>query len=239
MCVTEPDFFSKKSPFRIFGLFRKIYSLVLSGNGVEWKYLWPFSILQKLHTWENLVVKLCPKILLASHISVFFNGQYLFNGLTSDSDFTRQGLLMGFLKKLSFRANGPFWAQKWQVLITLALHFFEILHYERGQGVQGNYIIRFIIRLSLSLYGQGKIQGESVFFNWVRQNQGIYNVVRENHSTILTSVREKRVYTQELVSIDQCKLTQMVLYPIQHLFIKYFCSYYVVCPEFVLYFYYK
>ena len=23
------------------------------GNGVEWKYLWPFSILQKLYAWEK------------------------------------------------------------------------------------------------------------------------------------------------------------------------------------------
>ena len=36
-----------------FGLFRKIYLLVLSGNGVEWKYLWPFSILRKLDFWEK------------------------------------------------------------------------------------------------------------------------------------------------------------------------------------------
>ena len=45
MCVTEPDFFCKsfllvkmtKNIF--FGLFRKIYSLVLSGIDVEPKYL--------------------------------------------------------------------------------------------------------------------------------------------------------------------------------------------------------
>ena len=37
----------------VLGLFRKIYSLVLSVNGVEWKYLWPFSILWKLHMWEK------------------------------------------------------------------------------------------------------------------------------------------------------------------------------------------
>ena len=36
-----------------FGLSKKIYLLVLSGNGVEWKYLWPFSILQKPHMWEK------------------------------------------------------------------------------------------------------------------------------------------------------------------------------------------
>ena len=45
MWITEPDFFFEKSPYgkngqkwsknKIFGLFRKIYSLVLSGNGVE------------------------------------------------------------------------------------------------------------------------------------------------------------------------------------------------------------
>lgn len=37
----------------VFGHFRKIYSLVLSRNGVYWKYLWPFHILWKPHMWEK------------------------------------------------------------------------------------------------------------------------------------------------------------------------------------------
>lgn len=40
-------FFGKK-PF-----FRRIYSLALSGNGVEWNYLWPFNIFQKPRLWEK------------------------------------------------------------------------------------------------------------------------------------------------------------------------------------------
>ena len=58
MCVTERNFlgkilFRQKWPQMIKGNFRKIYSLVLSGNSVEWKYLWLFSILRKLHRWEK------------------------------------------------------------------------------------------------------------------------------------------------------------------------------------------
>ena len=66
MCMTEPNFrgkilFQQNWPIMVkkwpkngfFGLFRKIYSLVLSVNDVEWNYFWPFSILQKLHMWEK------------------------------------------------------------------------------------------------------------------------------------------------------------------------------------------
>ena len=38
---------------RISVLSRKIFSLVLSGNGVEWMYLLPFNILWKPHIWEK------------------------------------------------------------------------------------------------------------------------------------------------------------------------------------------
>ena len=96
--------------------FRKIYSLVLSGNDVEWKYLWPFSILPKSHIWENLVLKLWPKMLLANqhfqyslivnislmdwHLILFF---FFF---CMQIDMTERN--MGYLKKISFGANGPF-----------------------------------------------------------------------------------------------------------------------------------
>ena len=62
MCVWQPNFLDK-SPSgknnqkwpenRCFGLFRKIYSLVLFENSVEWKYLWPFSFLWKPHMCEK------------------------------------------------------------------------------------------------------------------------------------------------------------------------------------------
>ena len=95
--------------------FRKIYSLVLSGNDVEWKYLWPFSILPRSHIWEKFGSQVMAKNALGqSAFSVFFNRQYLVNGLTSDSifffcmqiDMTERN--MGYLKKISFGANGPF-----------------------------------------------------------------------------------------------------------------------------------
>ena len=67
------------------------------------------------------------KWLLASEISVFFNRQYFTNRLISDFHFwhvdrherKKQGSLTGFLKKIIIRGNGPFWAQKLRILITL------------------------------------------------------------------------------------------------------------------------
>ena len=99
--------------------FRKIYSLVLSGNDVEWKYLWPFSILPKSHIWEKFGSQVMAKNALGqSAFSVFFNRQYLVNGLTSDERYMEH-ILIVFLKKFSFWANGLFWARKWHVVITL------------------------------------------------------------------------------------------------------------------------
>ena len=37
----------------VFGLFKKIMSLVLSGICLKWKFLWFINILQKLHAWEK------------------------------------------------------------------------------------------------------------------------------------------------------------------------------------------
>ena len=37
----------------VFGLFKKITSLVLSGICVKRKFLWFINILQKLHAWEK------------------------------------------------------------------------------------------------------------------------------------------------------------------------------------------
>ena len=56
-------------------------------------------------------------MLSANQISVFFNRQYLINGLTFDSYFLHvdrygrleQGLLICFLKEFSFRADVSFW----------------------------------------------------------------------------------------------------------------------------------
>ena len=73
----------------------------------------------------------------------------------------------------------------------------------------------------------GKVKGASVFFSLVRESQGIGNVVRENHSIIITLVRDKRVVTQSPVSIEQVKVTQVVSCFIKHLSSKYLCSYYL------------
>ena len=37
----------------VFGLFKKITSLVLFGICVKWKFLWFINILRKLHAWEK------------------------------------------------------------------------------------------------------------------------------------------------------------------------------------------
>ena len=61
--VCDSWIFWKKSPSgkngqkwpknMVFGLFKKIMSLVLSGICVKWKFLWFINILRKLHTWEK------------------------------------------------------------------------------------------------------------------------------------------------------------------------------------------
>ena len=92
----------------VFGLFKKIASLVLSGFCVKWKFLWFINILRKLHAWEKSAYS--QKWLSANEISVFFNHQYFTNRLISDFDFwhvdrhewKKQGWLTGFLKKVSF-----------------------------------------------------------------------------------------------------------------------------------------
>ena len=48
---------------RVFGLFKKIRSLVLSGINVKRKFLWFINILRKLHA-KNLVLKLYSKMAL-------------------------------------------------------------------------------------------------------------------------------------------------------------------------------
>ena len=64
---------------------------------------------------KSLVLKLRPKMLLASEISVYFNDQYFINGLISDfvvwnvdmHEWKEQSVLMGFLKKIFFGQMGP------------------------------------------------------------------------------------------------------------------------------------
>ena len=43
----------KWSRNRVFGLFKKIVSLVLSGICAKRKYLWFINIMQNLHAWEK------------------------------------------------------------------------------------------------------------------------------------------------------------------------------------------
>ena len=43
----------KDKKTRLFGLFKTIKSLVLSGIVVKRKFVWFFKILGKLHTWEK------------------------------------------------------------------------------------------------------------------------------------------------------------------------------------------
>ena len=71
----------------VFGLFKKIMSLVLPGICVKSKFLWFINILRKLHAWEKSSSKVKAKILLANEISVFLNHQYFTNRLISDFDF--------------------------------------------------------------------------------------------------------------------------------------------------------
>ena len=113
-CIWQPDFLEKNphwvkmtkngpkwSKSRVFGLFKKITSLVLPRICVKWKLLWFINILRKLS---------------AKEISVFFNRRYFTNRLISHFDFwhvdrhewKEQGSLTGFLKKFSFGQMGHF-----------------------------------------------------------------------------------------------------------------------------------
>ena len=90
MCMTELDFFGKnpgqakmtkngqKWPQNmVFGLFKKITSLFLSGICVKLKFLWFINILRKLHAWEKTGSQvIAKKWFSADEISVFFNSQY-------------------------------------------------------------------------------------------------------------------------------------------------------------------
>ena len=100
---------------RVFGLFKKIMSLVLSEICVKRKFIVVYSAktacLGKI--WFSSYSQ---KWLLANEISVFFNGQYFTNKLISHFDFwhvyrhewKEQGSLTGFLKKFSFGKMGNF-----------------------------------------------------------------------------------------------------------------------------------
>ena len=72
----------------VFGLFKKIVSLVLSGICVKWKFLWFIKVLQKLHAWEKSGSQVTAKN--GSHPMRFqypFNRQYSTNRLISDFNF--------------------------------------------------------------------------------------------------------------------------------------------------------
>ena len=85
-----------------FWLFREIYSLALSGNGIEWKYLWPSSILHKQH--------MCyvGKMWFSSYgnqISVFFNHQQS----KMKTNPSKNILLQEKFKQIRQVSKGNFW----------------------------------------------------------------------------------------------------------------------------------
>ena len=55
----------------VFGLFKKIMSLVLSGICVKGKFLWFINILQKLHAWKKSGSQV-----IAKNVSWLMNFQY-------------------------------------------------------------------------------------------------------------------------------------------------------------------
>ena len=98
----------------VFGLFKKIMLLLLSGICVKWKFFWCLlACLGKI--WFSSYSQ---KWFSANEISVFFNCQYFTNRVLSDFNFwdvgrhewKKQGSLTGVLKKNLIWANGPSWA---------------------------------------------------------------------------------------------------------------------------------
>ena len=124
---------------RVFGLFKKIMLLVLSGICVKRKFLWFIDILWKLPTSK--------KWLSANGILVFFNRQYFTDTLISDFDFLhverhewkKQGSLTGFLKKVIIWENGPFRAQKLRILITLDPLEWFFKNFAKWKGLIGRW----------------------------------------------------------------------------------------------------
>ena len=96
--------------------------------------------------WEKSGSQIMAKNALGQSDFIIFNCQYLRNGLTSDSNFlhvdrhewTRQGLLMGSLKKYIYISGqmSHFGSKSGVSLCEISLN-------ERGQEVHGNYINDF------------------------------------------------------------------------------------------------
>ena len=103
---------------RVFGLIKKIKSLVLSGICVKWKFLW-FILLK--HSAKTACLRkiwfssYSQKWLSANEISVFFYCQYRANRLISDFDFWH---IIGMNERN--KAQHVFWKNshlgKWAIL---------------------------------------------------------------------------------------------------------------------------
>ena len=86
----------------VFGLFKKIMSLILSGIWVKWKLLWFINILWKLHAWEKSGSQVIAYRLIIRLISDF-NCWHV-----DRREWKKQGSLTGFLEKFSFGEMGHF-----------------------------------------------------------------------------------------------------------------------------------
>ena len=60
-------------------------------------------------------------------------------------------IIMVCTKKIMFLTNGPFWAQKWHILITLDQleEIFKILQNKKGQDLHENFINCFLRKISI------------------------------------------------------------------------------------------
>ena len=111
---------------RIFWLFKKTLSLDLSGICVKWKFLWLINTAKAACLRKTWFSSYSQKWLPANEISIFFNHQYFTNRLISHFDFWhvdrhewKKQLINRFSEKILIWGNGPFWAQKLHILITL------------------------------------------------------------------------------------------------------------------------
>ena len=78
----------KWSENRVFGLYKKIMLMVLSGFCVKRKFLWFINILQKRHAWEKSGCQAVAKNgSRPMRFQYYFNRQYFINRLISDFDF--------------------------------------------------------------------------------------------------------------------------------------------------------
>ena len=138
------EILGKKGKNRVFGLLRKIESLVLARNGLKWSVLWLANFLRKSYIWENSYSQdLCAKALDQSDRSIFqitlnfWTIQQFFIIFCMKIEYHKTFTVMlfllwinAFLPRKRAKVGGAFGKYKlFCILLNIgSLDFFDILH---------------------------------------------------------------------------------------------------------------